>query len=155
MNVTDRSLIRFARQVQDLPGQHLFQYLDEEGHAHPISSSQVNDYIREAMGDDFTAKDFRTWTASALAFEWLASGRPAKLGEMLAHVAEHLGNTPAIARKSYVHPRLIELAKDKAAQAVFRETLRLPRAGKYLNRYERGLIAFLEDGAAAPQAKAA
>ena len=141
LNVTDRSLIRFARQVQDLPGQHLFQYLDEEGHAHPISSSQVNDYIREAMGDDFTAKDFRTWTASALAFEWLASGRPAKLGEMLAHVAEHLGNTPAIARKSYVHPMLIE-----AVQAGDCEKLaeRLPRRTQWLTRHERGLIALLD-----------
>ena len=69
IDMTDKSLIRIVRNCQDLPGQHLFQYLDEEGEPRPIGSEDVNDYIREATGEDFTAKHFRTWGASAIAFE--------------------------------------------------------------------------------------
>jgi DNA topoisomerase-1 len=155
MTITDRTLSSFVKRCQDLPGQNLFRWVDEAGEAHPVTSTDVNAYIREAMRDDFTAKNFRTWGASVIAFEALAAAK-SYLGikSMLEPVTEALGNTPSIARKSYVHPRLIDLAKDKAAQAEFREHLRLPRATRYLNRYERGLIAFLEE-AAAPEAKAA
>lgn len=153
LTITDRSLIRFVRKCQDLPGQHLFRWLDDAGETHPVTSSDVNDYIREATGDDFTAKHFRTWGASVIAFEALASA-DADIGlkTMLEPVTEALGNTPAIARKSYVHPLLIELAKSD--QAAFREHLDLPRATRYLDRYERGLIAFLGDDSG-PQRKAA
>lgn len=142
ITVTDRSLIRFVRKVQDLPGQHLFQYLDEDGDPCPVTSCDVNDYVREVSGGDFTAKDFRTWRASALAFEWLAEPRAASgLKPMLDFVSEHLGNTPAIARKSYIHPALIEVARDRGM--AFREELKLPRRTKWESRYERGLQAFL------------
>ncbi|WP_404334214.1 DNA topoisomerase IB [Sphingomonas sp. MMS12-HWE2-04] len=157
MTITDGSLSRFVKRVQDLPGQHLFRWVDDAGESHPVTSTDVNCYIRDAMGNDFTAKHFRTWGASVLAFEALACA-PGYMGikAMLEPVTEALGNTPSIARKSYVHPRLIDLAKDKAAQADFRARLHLPRTTRYLNRYERGLIAFLEeDHAAAPRAKAA
>jgi len=156
MTITDRSLSRFVKRCQDLPGQHLFRWLDEAGEAHPVTSTDVNAYIREAMADDFTAKHFRTWGASVIAFAALAAAEEyLGIKAMLEPVTEALGNTPAIARKSYVHPRLIELAKDREAQAEFRARLRLPRATRYLDRYERGLIAFLEEDVAAPQAKAA
>jgi len=141
LTVTDRRLVRFARAVQDLPGQHLFQYMDEEGVARPITSSDVNAYIAEAMGGDFTAKHFRTWGASVIAFEALAAGS-LSLKQMIEPVAAALGNTPAISRKSYIHPALIELCRD--GQDEWREGLRLPRATRYLSRYERGLIALLE-----------
>ncbi|MEH3046708.1 DNA topoisomerase IB [Sphingomonas adhaesiva] len=149
LKITDGSLARFVKKCQDLPGQKLFQYVGEDGAPHAVTSSDVNAYIREAMGDGFTAKHFRTWGASVVAFETLA-GAPAPIGlkTMLEPVVERLGNTPAIARKSYVHPALIELAKDKAAQAAFRQSLRLPRATSYLTRGERGLIAFLEQSGA-------
>ena len=155
--ITDRRLLRFVRAVQDLPGQHLFQYLDEEGEARPITSSDVNAYIADAMGGDFTAKHFRTWGASTIAFEALASGH-VSLKQMIEPVASALGNTPAISRKSYIHPALIELAQaDRGAmQDIWREGLRLPRQTRYLSRYERGLIAFLDMLAAdAPLAIAA
>lgn len=141
LTITDRRLVRFVRAVQDLPGQHLFQYLDEEGVARPITSSDVNAYIAEAMGGDFTAKHFRTWGASVIAFEALAT-ESLSLKQMIAPVAEALGNTPAISRKSYIHPALIELCRN--GQDEWREGLRLPRATRYLSRYERGLIALLE-----------
>ena len=142
ITISDRRLLRFVRAMQDLPGQHLFQYLDEDGVARPISSGDVNAYIADAMGGDFTAKHFRTWGASTVAFETLASGS-VSLNQMIAPVAEALGNTPAISRKSYVHPGLIELCK--SGQDEWREGLRLPRSTRYLTRYERGLIAFLDE----------
>lgn len=154
MTITDGSLSSFVKKCQDLPGQHLFRWLDDAGEAHPVTSTDVNDYIREAMGDDFTAKHFRTWGASVIAFDTLAnSDGYVGLKSLLEPVTQALGNTPAIARKSYVHPALIELTKDREGQASFRNSLCLPRSTRYLTRAERGLIAFL-DGAAV-SAKAA
>lgn len=142
--LSDRALIRFVRAMQDLPGQHLFQFLDEAGEACPVGSGEVNAYIREAMGEDFTAKHFRTWTASVAAFELLAaSDAMVPMRDLLDAVSQRLGNTPAIARKSYIHPALLALAGDKAAQEAFRAGLRLPRRTRWLSRHERGLIAFL------------
>ncbi|CAN5246156.1 DNA topoisomerase IB [soil metagenome] len=153
LTITDTSLSRFVKKCQDLPGQHLFRWLDDDGVAHPVTSSDVNAYIRTAMGGDYTAKHFRTWGASVIAFETLVEAdRDLGLKTMLEPVAEALGNTPAISRKSYVHPLLI--AAVKTGQGVLRAT-RLPRAIRYLSRAERGLIAFLESGSAPEIAKAA
>jgi Topoisomerase IB len=141
LSVSDRGLIRFVKQVQDLPGQHLFQYKGEDGEYRPVSSGDVNAYIHQTMGEAFTAKDFRTWAASVLALEWLAKaeGR-VKLREMLAHVAEHLGNTPAVARNSYIHPALIDVAQNRDVTDF---PGRLPRRTKWLSGTERFLIDFL------------
>jgi DNA topoisomerase-1 len=144
VTVTDRNLARIARRTQDLPGQHLFEYVDEAGEVCPVTSGDVNAYIKEAMGEKFTAKDFRTWGASAICFEEMVKrieehGK-VKLNSVIAPVAEALGNTPAISRKSYVHPALIEAAKDAGAIG----ERKLPRSTRYLSGYERGLIAFLE-----------
>jgi len=143
LTITDRSLASFVRRCQDLPGQHLFRWIDSEGACHPVSSGDVNDYIRSGTGDDFTAKHFRTWHASVIAYTALADAdHDISLVQMLEPVAEALGNTPAIARKSYVHPALVALAK--SGQSAFRAALRLPRATRWLSRHERGLIALLE-----------
>jgi DNA topoisomerase-1 len=144
VTISDRNLVRIARRTQDLPGQHLFEYVDEEGMVRPVTSSEVNRYIKDAMGEDFTAKDFRTWGASTIAFEEMVkrfdeSGK-VRLKAVMEPVAEALGNTPAISRKSYVHPALIEAAKDAGAIG----DRKLPRAGKWLNSAERGLIEFLD-----------
>lgn len=148
LTITDGSLSRFVKRCQDLPGQHLFRWCDANGDCHPVTSTDVNCYIREAMGEDFTAKHFRTWGASVIAFETLASADTyVGLKTMLEPVTEALGNTPSIARKSYVHPRLVELAKSRDAQADFRAHLHLPRATRHLSRAERGLIAFLDHDA--------
>ncbi|RJF90691.1 DNA topoisomerase IB [Sphingomonas cavernae] len=147
LRVTDGSLARFVKRCQDLPGQHLFQYLDDTGTPQPVSSTDVNAYIREAMGDDFSAKHFRTWGASVLAFEALhATAAPISVTELLEPVAAALGNTPAIARKSYVHPALMDLAGKTSPLP-----LHLPRATRYLSRAERGLIDWLDS----PHAKSA
>ena len=142
--ITDKSLARFVRAVQDLPGQHLFQWLDKEGEAHAVGSSDVNEYLCETMGEHFTAKNFRTWHASALAFRLLAEAdRPLNIKELTTEVAEHLGNTPTMARKSYIHPAVIALVD---RQIKWRAKLKLPRATKWLSGEERGLIKLLESG---------
>jgi DNA topoisomerase-1 len=151
VTVTDRNLTRIAKKTQDLPGQHLFEFVTEDGEVCPVTSGDVNAYIKEAMGEAFTAKDFRTWGASVIAFEEIAK-RAAETGRIhlksvMEPVAEALGNTPAISRKSYVHPALIEAAKDAGAIG----EKKLPRASKYLSSAERGLIEFLD---ALPEAEA-
>ena len=145
LTISDRALASFVKKMQDLDEQHLFAWIDEDGEAHPVSSTDVNAYIREATGEDFTAKHFRTWAASVAAFEALAQAESdLSLKRMLEPVVARLGNTAAIARKSYVHPSLIAVVKK--GQATFRKALRLPRAKRHLSRTERGLIAFLERG---------
>ena len=147
MRIDDKSLARFVRKMQDLPGQHLFQYLNDEDEPCPIGSQDVNAYLCETMGDHFTAKNFRTWHASVLAFEALAEAREAvAMKALMQLVSGRLGNTPAIARKSYVHPAVSGLLE---TQDDWRRALRLPRATRWLSRAERGLIAMLE-GVAAP-----
>jgi DNA topoisomerase-1 len=151
LRMTDRALGRFVKKMQDLDDQHLFAWLDAEGVAHAVTSSDVNAYIRAATGEDFTAKHFRTWAASVTAFDTLASAaHDLSLNAMLEPVTAQLGNTPAIARKSYVHPQLIALIKQ--GQARFRKALRLPRAARHLSRAERGLIVFLQGSSPAKAA---
>ena len=146
LEVEDSDLAKAVRRMENLDGDagdHLFRYEDDDGAVHPVTSADVNGYLRETMGEDFTAKHFRTFHASSLAFERLATGKGAiKLAEMLDHVSEHLGNTPAIARKSYIHPALIARIE---GQEEWRKGLKLPRQTRWLSRGERGLIAFLEE----------
>jgi DNA topoisomerase I len=137
VRLNDRSLLRIMRRCQDLPGQRLFQYVDEDGAVRALGSADVNAYLRDHLGSDFTAKHFRTWHASVHAFDALWQGQ--SLSEALAHVADKLGNTPAIARKSYVHPALLEMP-GAALRAIA-----LPRQMRWLTRYERGFLATLED----------
>lgn len=155
VTVTDRRLARIARRTQELPGQHLFEILGEDGTAHPVGSSDVNAYIREAMGEELTAKDFRTWGASVIAFAEMVRRARDKgrvhLASAIEPVAEALGNTVAISRKSYVHPALIEAAGDAASLA----RTELPRPTKYLTAAERGLLAFLAAGPKRRRRKAA
>jgi DNA topoisomerase-1 len=142
--VKDAGLLRFVRAMQDLPGQRLFQYVDDDGERHEVGSSDVNAYLHAVMGSGISAKHFRTWGGSVTAFSCLYHGEGGTgLKSMLACVAEALGNTPAISRKSYVHPALIDLAKSGDVE-VWRAATKLPRATQWLSREERGLMAFLE-----------
>ncbi|MGH8325544.1 MAG: DNA topoisomerase IB [Steroidobacteraceae bacterium] len=110
--VGDRKLARVVKNCRDLPGSELFQYIDEEGERHCIDSADVNDYLREISGRDITAKDFRTWAATNLAILALAQQeekptRKAQI-EAIKQVAKRLGNTPAVCRKCYIHPAVLE-----------------------------------------------
>ncbi len=112
----DRRLARIVAACQELRGQRLFQYVDEDGQRRAVESSDVNDYIRAACGDDFSAKDFRTWYGSLAALEALSlSPRPATQAEAkrtlntcVKAVAGLLGNTPAVCRAAYIHPKVLE-----------------------------------------------
>ncbi|MBO1079282.1 DNA topoisomerase IB [Roseomonas haemaphysalidis] len=116
LTLRDRRVAKVVRACQDLPGQELFQYLDEEGHRQGIDSGDVNAYLREASGHDITAKDFRTWAGTVVAamalsaFEAVDSDTAAKRNVKAAieHTAARLGNTPAICRKCYVHPEVLD-----------------------------------------------
>jgi DNA topoisomerase-1 len=112
---TDARLARLVRQCRDVPGQLLFQWLDETGGRHPVRSNDVNDYVRRITGLDATAKTFRTWGATLLAAVGFAAVadtppplRPGVTQEVIAAVAAELGNTPAVCRASYVHPGVVE-----------------------------------------------
>lgn len=128
--VSDRAVARIVKRCQDLPGQRLFQFLDDEGEVHHVRSEHVNDYIRricrragddEAGGTDFSAKDFRTWHASVYALELaLADGPPegegtaptaAAVNALVTQVAQRLGNTCAVCRKFYIHPQVLALCE--------------------------------------------
>ncbi len=111
-------LAAFVRDCMAIPGRELFQYLDESGHRHRVTAADVNGFLQDITGANFTAKDFRTWGASVLALaelrkrtaESAAQARRQAI-ETIKAVAEKLGNTPAVCRKSYIHPGLIERYK--------------------------------------------
>jgi len=116
--IDDKRIAKIVRRCQEIPGQHLFQFINDEGNRCPIDSGQVNDYLREAMGNDFTAKDFRTWGATLHAITLLACtplpdppseyALKKKIAEVVKHVAAELRNTPAVCRKSYINPAVFD-----------------------------------------------
>jgi DNA topoisomerase-1 len=142
--ITDSNLKRIVKRCQDLPGQMLFQYVNGSGDPQAVSSSDVNDYIREATGGEFTAKHFRTWGASVIAFDQLLKKSDAariSVKTVVEPVAEALGNTVAMSRKAYVHPALIEAIKEEPRDPL--DGMDRPRARKWLSSAEVGLLAYL------------
>jgi DNA topoisomerase-1 len=116
VELTDRRLARIVRRMRELPGEELFGYLDEAGGTRPIESGDVNEYLKESAGEAFTSKDFRTWAGTLLCARELrklappaseAEGRR-HLAQAVASVARALGNTKAVCRKCYIHPRVID-----------------------------------------------
>jgi DNA topoisomerase-1 len=115
-DINDRRLARIVKDCRDVPGYELFQYIDENGERHSVDSADVNDYLREITGEEITAKDFRTWAATHLAAEALRAferfdseaKRKKAVVDAVKKVAEHLGNTPAICRRCYIHPAIID-----------------------------------------------
>ncbi|HYD56202.1 MAG TPA: DNA topoisomerase IB [Burkholderiales bacterium] len=116
IEVSDPSLARIVRRMQDLPGEELFQYVDEDGKQRLVESTDVNAYIRAAAGSDFTSKDFRTWAGTVLALRALIVGAPSEnaaqakrnIVEAVDRVSKQLGNTTAVCRKCYIHPAVLE-----------------------------------------------
>ena len=162
INLRDRRLAGIVRRCQDLPGQELFQYLDDDGQSHTVGSDDVNDYLRDITGEEVTAKDFRTWAATNLAalalqrLEAFDSEVKAKKNVVQAveAVSKMLGNTPTICRKCYIHPAifngyldgsLLEALKQRAEE-------KLADPGQGLRAEEAAVIGFLarqleDDGA--------
>lgn len=116
LGLRDRRVARIIRAVQEIPGQHLFQYVDDDGTRRQVTSTEVNDYLRQITGRQVTAKDFRTWTGTVLAalalaeYERADSEAAAKrnVRDAIESVAARLGNTPTICRQCYVHPQIID-----------------------------------------------
>lgn len=129
LSVDDQRIVRIVQLCHELPGQHLFQYIGTDGRRCRIDSVQVNDYLREAMGEDFTAKDFRTWGATLRALTLLsripvnpeASERARKLtiNDVIKQVAAELRNTPAVCRKSYINPLVFDGWRSGALHQAF------------------------------------
>jgi DNA topoisomerase I len=125
----DRRLARLVKQCQDIPGQQLFQYLDAGGERRAVDSADVNEYIREASGHDFTAKDFRTWGGTVRLVECLEKQledvpdltTDQALRAATKDVAQHLGNTPTVCSKYYIHPQIVSLFKDGKLVAFLRK----------------------------------
>jgi len=151
--VGNKRLARLVRHCHELPGQRLFQYVDESGEARPIDSDQVNSYLRESTGDDFTAKDFRTWNATLRAIQIMRStplpepmnerAVAACIVEAAKRVAADLRNTPAVCRKSYINPLVFDTWRSGALhEGIGEEIVRSPR------KAERLVAAFLRRHAA-------
>src|SRR5690606_28470058 len=126
VTLSDARLARIVKRCQDLPGQELFQYVNGDGRRRAVTSADVNDYLREAMGTEFTAKDFRTWAGTLLAFMALrdedgdapARQRKRVIVDAVARVAHHLGNTPSVCRSCYIHPAVLEAYADDTPQSL-------------------------------------
>jgi DNA topoisomerase IB len=156
VHIDDKRIAQIVRRCQEIPGQHLFQYVGDDGERCPIDSGQVNDYLREAMGDDFTAKDFRTWGATLHAITLLSrtplpeapSERALKIqiADVVKQVAAKLRNTPAVCRKSYINPAVFDSWRSGLIHKVFNGSLSLaaPRKAETL------VLAFLRQEAESP-----
>lgn len=146
VQITDRRLARIVRTCRDLPGQRLFQYVDGDD-VRPISSSDVNDYLRDATGGPFSAKDYRTWAATLgaalllCAQEAPASQRQCKrcITQVVTAIANQLGHTPAICRKSYIHPQVLDDFTANKLAVLGRQLARRTRSSARAGR--DGLIA--------------
>jgi DNA topoisomerase IB len=148
----DRRLVRIVRRVQQLPGQRLFQYIDDDGQLQPVDSGMVNDYLHAACSNgqvhEFSAKDFRTWGGTVHAARILAcTPRPRKGGEQarrgalakaVGEVAAILGNTPAVCRGSYIHPRVLEGWLDGSLQRAIP-----PATAAHPRKLEQRVLRFL------------
>jgi DNA topoisomerase-1 len=161
IDIRDRRLARIVQRCADLPGEMLFQYVGEDGLSHPIESADVNEHIRKLASADFSAKDFRTWGGTVLAARALCELEPASsrtaltrsIAGAIRRVARRLGNTPAICRKCYVHPAVIEAySEGRLAEALARAAPSAAPDPCGLTSEEKAVLALLR---ATPQLAAA
>jgi DNA topoisomerase-1 len=152
VSLHDRRLARVIRRLQDLPGQEIFQYVDEDGNRHSVDSEDVNGYLREITGQDLSAKDFRTWAGTVLCavalrkLDGCSRENEAKqnVAQVITSVAQQLGNTPAVCRACYVHPAVIEAYFESNGRSPFAEVL-----GQRLEAADESAGATLSDDEAA------
>ena len=155
ISVRDPQLSRIVRRCQDMPGQDLFGYEDEQGEHRDVGSQDVNAYLRDISGEDFTAKDFRTWAGTVLAaialkeFEAVTHAAQAKKNVLTAieAVAKMLGNTPAVCRKCYVHPEILDsnLAGDTIATIRQRVAGKIDRSLSRLKPEEAAVLVLIQE----------
>lgn len=162
VNVSDRRLARIVTNCRDLPGQELFQYLDEDGKRRRVDSGDVNAYVREICGQDFTAKDFRTWAGTVLACVALRemdagtkAGMARNVVQAIDAVAGLLGNTRAVCRKSYIHPAIIDCYTDGTLANAFARRAAASRGRTKLSPDEAVVLALLQQRITTGRKKAA
>ena len=151
VSLSDRKLIKLVKECSELPGYEVFRYRDKKGRMRSIDSSDVNQYIHEIMGNNFTAKDFRTWAGTSLAVKYLSKAKKVlekkprkKLDVTLVKmVAKELGNTVAVCRKYYIHPQILKLVKEdvmpkfKLKEHEYLEDFEV-KTKKLLKRFQKG-----------------
>ena len=150
--LTNRRLANIIKQLDELPGYEMFKYFDDNGELVKVDSEEVNGYIKEVMGDGFSAKDFRTWGGTLLATAELSAAERARnknerkkmVTVCVQKVARKLGNTPAIARSSYIDPRVIASFVETNDLAKVKQTVRDVGSGSYLSSDERCVLKLLE-----------
>ncbi len=150
IKLSDRRLARLVQRCRELPGQDLFQYRDDAGDTQPIDSTDVNAYIRDVSGQEFTAKDFRTWAGTLLATRQLATGDGSEaptLVAAIAAVAQQLGNTVAVCRKCYIHPAVINAYQQVEVRRLLMEAGKGVKPIEGLESDEAVLIQFLSAAA--------
>ncbi len=151
VTVRDARIARIIERSAQLPGRQLFEYLDDDGTVRPVHSDDVNEYLRTVSGGDFTAKDFRTWEATMMCALELAAldaaedsqtERKRRVAEVIKTVAEHLGNTPAVCKKSYVFPGVIDAFVASGALGLVEKAVK--RAAHALDPHESAVVALIE-----------
>lgn len=152
--IRDPHIARIVKQLDELPGHEIFRYQDKRGQMHDLGASDVNDYIKQHMGEEFTAKDFRTWGGTLLATSALLkeklgpeaskTAQKKAITEVVKHVAQRLGNTPAIARSSYIDPRVIVAYEDGVSIPKLQRAMSKMRPKKYLTIDEQCVLRLLE-----------
>ena len=151
--VADGRVARLISRLEELPGDEVFRFFEDTGVTRRVRSSHVNAYVKRSMGEEFTAKDFRTWGGSRLALSALLerdeddfgtkTGATAAARAAVRAAAERLGNTPAVTRSSYIDPRVLAIAEDPAARRRLREARRSMRPRAHLSVDEQCLLALL------------
>jgi DNA topoisomerase-1 len=152
LKLVDRRMARIVRAIQELPGQHLFQYIDETGERRAVRSQDVNDYIREATGSEFSSKHFRTWGGTVRALSLFAqvplpetkAGASRAMNIVIDEVARHLGNTRAVCRQCYIHPKVMESWSEGRLAEELAEAKRLRRKRPGLDDEEAQVLRWLE-----------
>ncbi|HYH75202.1 MAG TPA: hypothetical protein VD735_04550 [Candidatus Saccharimonadales bacterium] len=151
-HITDRTLARVVKRLDNLPGYEVFKYYDDGGQLTSVDSSDVNAYIKELMGEEFSAKDFRTWGGTLIAAGELAAAeraasereRKKTVTTCVKKVARKLGNTPAVARSSYIDPRIIKAFVDSDDLVKMRRTMERIEQEEYVTPAERCVLQLLE-----------
>ena len=154
-HIIDKKLAKAVKEIDDLPGYEIFKFIDENDIKHDVKSEHLNAYIREVMGEDYSAKDFRTWSGTVIAAMALDEIGAVKkqdqktldknIREAVVKVSEHLGNTPAVAKSSYIDPRVIdEYSNGKTINFFQKEIDRLLEKNESLSREELGVLCMLK-----------
>ncbi|MDB5162456.1 MAG: topoisomerase [Candidatus Saccharibacteria bacterium] len=152
--IDDPTIARIIKQLDELPGYEIFRYQDTEGKMHDIHPADVNEYIKKYMGEEFTAKDFRTWGGTLLATSAVIkdeleddaneTARKRAVASIVKRVAKRLGNTPAVARSSYIDPRVIIAYEDESKLSDIRKAITIMKPKKYLSIDEQCVLKLLQ-----------